>query len=67
MTFSDIMSLAANSCPRGARSGSAPDIPDSGLRHARVAQPCPSVPRRWIEVPAPRDPAIKGDGGRQCL
>ena len=65
MTFSDIMSLAANSCPRRARSGSAPDISGSGPRRLRLGQPCWSVPRRWIEVLAPRDPATKSAGGRQ--
>ena len=67
MTFSDIMSLAANSCPRRAGGASAPDISGSGPRRLRLGQPWRSVPRRWIEVLAPRDPPTKSAGGRKWI
>ena len=66
MTFSDIMSLVANSGPRRVRSGSAPHI--AGVPHrTRVGQPYRSVPRRWIEVLILRHPATKSVGGREWI
>jgi hypothetical protein len=66
MTFSDILSLAANSRPRWAGSGSAPHIAGSEPHRARVGQLYRSVPRRRVEVLAPRTPATKSAGGRPC-
>jgi hypothetical protein len=67
MTFSDILSLAANSYPRRAISGSAPHVTGDVSYRTRLGQPYGFIPRRRIEGLAPRGPATRRARGGQWI